>query len=246
MFLFYRVSLVLVLSLVLAHSRHENLFSIDSTDFLNAPSDDASPLWNSDEITPDSTGLTLNSLDQGVNFMSDTESNGNSNDLFASSSMDLIALPSCEAEGSLTDGILKARDGESCQPRESIGSPTDLFQDLRDSLSAPTKERNNQAGQGDPKDENRNVIFGISGFMEDEELCPTEIFGPSNIPVCRNPFTGRMVEEAGSYAVTLYNVLQCRCFFTQVAPFVELVAIADYSQIPLNASNFQCFFAVQY
>lgn len=222
---FYRVSSVLLLNLILVHARPENLFSSDSIQpTLDAPLDDASPLWSSDEF---SSGSTTNPLDQDASFMSDIDSFDNSNNLFASNSIDLTALPSCESEGSLTDGVLQARDGASCLPKDTpkdiINLPIELFQDpeayLRNNLGTPPTDQKNQPGQGNMQDEDMKSVVTTSDFQQDEESCPTEIFGPSNIPVCRNPFTGRMVSEVSSYAVTLYNVIPCRCFSSHFAAF---------------------------
>lgn len=232
MYSFFCVSPILSLYLILARARPENLFLLDSLhNSLDAPSDDVSFLWNPDETTLDSTGLASNPLDQDIDLMGDVDSVGNSNDPFTSNIMGLTALPSCKSEGSQTDGVLKARDGESCRPKETVDLPTEIFQDpeayLRGNLDTP-KGQNNQHGQGDQKDENMNSGFLTPDFKEDEKICPSEIFGPSNIPVCRNTLTGVMDSEVASNAVTLFNAIPCRCCVTHFVPFVELLAIVDH------------------
>lgn len=241
---FIRVFAFLVLNSILAHARPQDLFTLDSPQFnLDAPYNDASSLLNSNDVTSDSTSLFLDPLDQGIDFSSDMDSFGNSNNLFASNSMDLTALPSCKSEGSQTDSSLQARDG-SCQPQETINLPTELFQDpfkfLRDNIGTPLRGQIRRPGQGDQKDENTNLIFFTSPFKDDEEACPTYFFGPSNIPVCQNPLTGHAEREVASNAKRLYNIISCQCRVTHFALFVKLLAIAD--PLARRSSDLSSFF----
>ena len=226
-----RVSLIFILNLILAHARPENLFTLDSPDLtLETSADDASPLWNSNDITSDFTDLVLDPLDQDINLISDIDSFDYSNDLFASNSLRFTAIPSCESEGSQTDSGLQARDGY-CQSHGTIDLPTELFQDpaafLRDNLGTPPTGQINQPGQGDQKDENTNSAFRASDFKENEQKCPIYMFGASNIPVCNNPLTGRVRRERASNAVRVINAVPCRCRVRHFALIVKLLAIAD-------------------
>lgn len=211
------ISSILAFRLLLGHARPENLFLLDSTEpTLNSPSDDPEFLWNSKALTSSFSDLTANPSNQDINTIGGSDLFSNSDNLFASTSLDLTAFPSsCETEGSLTtnDGILQARDGGSCLPtghEENIDLPLELFSNpegyLRDNIpNAPVGQMDQSGGVSmSIRDE-----FRIVNFKDSEEICPSEIFGPSNIPVCSNPFTGRMVRERGQAALTLFNVIPC-------------------------------------
>ena len=226
-----RVSSIFILNLILAHARPENLFTLDSPDLnLDISSDDASPLWNSNDITSGFNDLVFDPLDQDIDFISDIDSFDNSNNLFASNSMDSASLPSCNSESSQTDGGLQARDG-FCQSQETIDLPTQLFQDpeafLRGNLGTPSTEQINQPGQGGQQDEDTNSAFRALNFKENEQQCPGDMFGASNIPVCNNPLTGLVYRERASNAMRATNAVPCRCRVMHCTLIVELHAIAD-------------------
>ena len=225
------VSPFLVINLILAHARSENLFTSESSQFnLDAPFDDASIQLNSNDVSSDSTSVFLDPSDQEIDFPSDMDSFGNFNNLFASNTMDLTALPDCKAEGSQTDGGLQARDG-SCQSQETIDLPTGLFQDgleyLRDNLGTPLRGQINQPGQGAQKDENANPVYPQMHYQPNEEQCPTRLFRTANIPICENPLTGALEREIGSNAFRAYNVVPCQCHVTHFASFTGLFVITD-------------------
>lgn len=253
---FYCVPAIFMVNLIVAHSRLEDLFTLDSSDLsLDAFSDDASSFWSADENTSGFISLASNDLDQDPSFMSDINSLSSSNNLFASNSPDSTALFSCESEGSQLDGFLQARDG-SCPPQENFNLDLQLFQDpegyLRDNINVPPKGQMNQPGQEGKQDENRYMDFLTTNFKEDEEKCPTATYGSSNIPVCRNPFTGRMEYEPSSFAVTLYNALPCKplhfaiCAITILGVSVVLADLLLWSQIPPTAFDIQCCSAAHY
>lgn len=210
---FMRISLFLVLGSILAHARPENLFAFDSPQFdLNAPFDDASLPLNSKDFTSDSNSLFSGPSDQVIDFSSDLDSFGGSNNLCASNSMDLTALPDCKAEGSQTDSGLQARDG-SCPFQGTIDLPINLFQEpleyLNDKLGTPFRGQVNQPGQGSRKNEETNSVYPQMGNQPNEVKCPNNLFGESKIPVCNNAFTGSVEQEAGSNARRVNNGVLC-------------------------------------
>lgn len=224
---FLCISSILAFRLILAHARPENLFLLDSTEpTLNSAWDDPDLLWNSNGVTSSFSDLAANPLNQDINILGGSDLWSNSDDLFASTSWDLTAFPSsCETEGSLTnDDALQARDGRSCLPEkgqeENIDLPVELFSNpegyLRDNIPKVPVGQTDQPGE-----ENIGIRdeFRIVNFKDREEICPWELFGPSNIPVCHNPYTGRTFRERGKIVIKLLNIIPCKCFvFANFAP----------------------------
>lgn len=201
-----------------AHVRSEDLF----------PPDDASSLWSLDDpANSASVDLVVNPSDLDLDTVSIpgsfelSDPSDSSDDLFASdlsASSDLVALPACESEGILANDDLQAREERSCKnPDENLdlNLPVQLFQDpvrfLRDSLrTPPVGQGDRPTDQGSPEDEPGDSK-AATRYPPNEDVCPSEVFGSSNIPVCDNPYTGTTVQELHSYALLAINTIPCRC-----------------------------------
>lgn len=233
---FFRISCFLVVNLLLVDARPQGLFQVDSSDSLwndqlNDPWDDpvTDPASNnlfldSNEYTSDGIDLALNPVEEDSTTDGDSNTSTDWDNLFASTTPpDLSALPNCESQGSLTDGLLQARDGEVCAPKKQEGTinlPTELFQDpagyLQREFQKPPLGQTDQPDKSTSNDEELNFGSFLQNrpaaltFKEDSDRCPSRNFGLSNTPVCDNPHTGDAVQEPGQTGFTLYNVAPCK------------------------------------
>lgn len=209
--------LVIFRNSLIVHSRPEDLFS----DFNNQPlgnnvdlfSPEGSGDFLDDNVNP--ADLALNPAPTSGEDIIDASSS-NLNDLFSTEDFSsdptipsLQSSTSCETDMGLlmNDDVpqLQTRGDASCapsKPEENIDSILNLFQDpeglLRKKIPT-TKAPTGQVNQPGSNDEdfnfetfrNRRPIPVL--FDEDEETCPSRVFGLSNTPVChddiRNPLT---------------------------------------------------------
>lgn len=208
-----RLNLVLGLDLILAHAQPDN--------FLSTPNEPVDKTYlNSDEFTSSVPDFALNQSNQGeTGFLVDA------NDPFASTNvLNLITLSdSCGTEDSLTNGVLRARDGTPCASQEDqVDLPIGLFQDpegyLRENLPAPPVGQTGQSGQENKEDGDlgfaafmRNRLRPVSISPEsNEQICDPKKFGISNTPMCSNPFTGSVARDT-SFSFMLLDAVPCKC-----------------------------------
>jgi hypothetical protein len=225
------ISCFLVALLLLVDARPQGFFPLDASDSLwsgqvNDPVTDVA----SKSLFLDSNESTSNPVDEGGTTDGGSNTFLDLDNLFASSTpLDLSAPPNCDAQGSLTDGLLQARDGGACAPKIPAGTinlPTELFQDpasyLQREFQTPPQGQTDQPDQPDQPDQSakndEDLNFGAFLqnrpsaliFKEDSHRCPSSIFRLSNTPVCDNPHTGNAVPEPGQTGFSLYNVAPCR------------------------------------
>lgn len=217
----FRGGFIAALSFIFVHARSQDLYSFDSSaPNLNDPA--------SDDLFLDSPELYDFSSDDTADPLNEDSTTG---------SWDLASLPSCDAQSSLTDDFLQARDGNSCPTREQDGSldlPTGLFQDplqLWDNgLKTPPVGQNNQPDVGSKDGDFDFRAFvnsrpkSILNYPDDEKTCPPEIYGLSITPVCHYPDRGSSVSVGG---LTLHDVTPCRCLILAFHYPNNLTAIAD-------------------
>ena len=211
-----RLPFIAVLSVLLAHALADDLFAMAPTDatLKNDWLDEASPLWSSDDSSLGLFDLAANPLVQDFSTTSDADPFSISEDLFASDPLDLAALPACGIGDSLTSDALYARDGGSCtNPEGAIRLPLELFQDpvgfLRDKIRIPPVGQTNQPTNQGSEDDRVPPSAYTSDLKPDEEICPPDKFGPANIPVCANPYTGYFSRKDRSLRFNLINALAC-------------------------------------
>lgn len=206
-----------------------SLWSLDDTDSLLEGS-------NGDEFI--SSFFDINT---DINIPSDTGllSSTDLDNLFVSDISDMSAHPACVI-GSLmdaTDNIesdriqdLQARDGEegaggeSCpnfnEERGNFDLPVELFQNpedfLRNRFRVPPRGQTSQPGPTPGSEDDEEVLrssFALD-LKPDENICPAETYGLSQVPVCSNPYMGYFQFREGAVGgeVDLYNVLPCMFF----------------------------------
>ena len=217
---FRLVSLVTVWNFALVGSRPtDDLFASEGLD-------PGTSIFNSNDFAFNSE-LSTSNFDTGTSM-------ANLNDLFPTEDYSLSAIPSlqsasgCEIDDSLTqiddDGLLlEARDNALCplpETKANFDSLGNLFQNPEAWLNrkkAPTGEAN------PPGKDNANLDFAAFlnsratpfFFREDEEICPSRIFGLSNTPVCFAAMLGTIQREPGSW-VTLRPVTACTSPFFSI------------------------------
>jgi hypothetical protein len=116
---------------------------------------------------------------------------------------------------------LQARDGEASSSSSSSSSCS--------AIKSPAGQATNPLGGGDDDDDDDDdddeQKFNFDSFLQkrptpflflfrdEAQICPPELFGLSNIPVCYNPLVSPGPESVpGQEWVTLYNVFACKNF----------------------------------
>ena len=104
-------------------------------------------------------------------------------------------------------------DSSSSCDLTSLGE-TQLFGKVRRETSCKTVEGQTQKpsnpGQNDPFDFNQfSQTEAVRIFPKLVEICPTYMFGTSNIPVCKDVSNGDIIRVPGLLPVTLLNVQPC-------------------------------------
>lgn len=213
---------IAVLIVLLAHAHADDLFAMAPTDTTlnNDWLDEVTPFWGSDDSSLGLFDLAANPSVQDFGTTSDADPFSISENLFASDPMDLTALPACGTGGSLTSEALYARDGGSCtNPEGTIKLPLELFQDpvgfLRDKIRIPPVGQTNQPTNQGSEDDKVPPSAYTTDLKPDEEVCSPDKFGPANIPVCANPYTGYFSRRDRSLRFNLINALPCMCFILQ-------------------------------
>lgn len=207
------------INLILPHVRTQDLFALNSN----------TPTWNAwdasdalDDPVHDAGFLSANSVLQDNDMLSDPIWLENSDNLFSSNAWDLSARPSCDTTGSLTDDdMLQSRDLGSCNnnhENEKFNLPTDLFENPEDVLRGiviPAEPEiqydpeTDQPGQYAQRYEQKLQAKLTEDLKPNDGVCPPEVYGPFNIPVCSNPFTGHASQDPATFLWHLLNVIPC-------------------------------------
>ena len=218
------LSFLVGLHFILAPAQSENFLFSEPTEpnfndlvddaILNLSEDDPlnNAYLNPDEVTWDVFDPALNPINQD-----EADALINPNDHFAGPNLfDLANLPdSCGSKDSLTNGVLRARDGASCSPRKDrVNLPNGPFQDPS-VLPLPSEsldEGNIEEGDLGFGAFIRNR-FSVTPLEPNPQICDPRIFGLSNVPMCNNPLTGSVAKEPSQiYQYKLINAVSCRCF----------------------------------
>lgn len=213
-FFFSSLSFLVGLHFILAPARSEKFLFSEPTEpnfndlgdvaIFNLGEDD--PLNNA-YLNPDE--FTWDVFDPALNPINQDE---------ADTLINLAKLPdSCGTKDSLTNGVLRARDGASCSPRKDhVNLPNGPFQDPS---VLPLPSESLDGGNIEEGDLGFGTFmrnrFSVAPLEPNPQICDPRIFGLSDVPMCNNPLTGSVAKEPSQiYQYKLINAVACRCFIS--------------------------------